>query len=116
MGSLSIWHWLIVLAIVILVFGTKKLRNAGGDLGSAVKNFKQSMKDGEEDAPKTPAQLAQEQQKRDSEAREHEHEQRSEEHTSELQALMRKSYGVFCLKKNNKNKQNKLKITTQKNK
>src|SRR3546814_5517332 len=75
MGSLSIWHWLIVLAIVILVFGTKKLRNAGGDLGSAVKNFKQSMKDGEEDAPKTPAQLAQEQQKRDSEAREHEHEQ-----------------------------------------
>jgi sec-independent protein translocase protein TatA len=59
MGSLSIWHWLIVLAIVILIFGTKKLRNAGGDLGSAVKNFKQSMKEGEEDAPKTPSQLAQ---------------------------------------------------------
>src|SRR3546814_8024008 len=56
MGSLSIWHWLIVLAIVILVFGTKKLRNAGGDL-------------------------------------------RSEEHTSELQSLMRISYAVFCLKK-----------------
>jgi sec-independent protein translocase protein TatA len=50
MGSLSIWHWLLVLAIVILVFGTKKLRNAGGDLGGAIKNFKQSMRDGEADA------------------------------------------------------------------
>ncbi|WP_020647773.1 Sec-independent protein translocase subunit TatA [Solimonas variicoloris] len=59
MGSLSIWHWLIVLGIVVLIFGTKKLRNAGGDLGSAVKNFKQAMKEGEADAPKTPEQLAQ---------------------------------------------------------
>ncbi len=57
MGSFSIWHWLIVLGIVILVFGTKKLRNAGGDIGAAVKNFKTSMKDGEADAPKTPAEL-----------------------------------------------------------
>lgn len=50
MGSFSLWHWLIVLAIVVLVFGTKKLRGAGGDLGAAVKNFKSSMKDGEEEA------------------------------------------------------------------
>jgi sec-independent protein translocase protein TatA len=43
MGAFSIWHWLIVLVIVLLVFGTKKLRNIGGDLGGAVKNFKDSM-------------------------------------------------------------------------
>jgi sec-independent protein translocase protein TatA len=49
MGSLSIWHWLIVLVIVLLVFGTKKLRNIGSDLGGAVKGFKEGMK---EDAPK----------------------------------------------------------------
>ena len=46
MGSLSIWHWLIVLVIVVLVFGTKKLKNMGGDLGGAVKGFKDGMKDG----------------------------------------------------------------------
>ncbi len=50
MGSLSIWHWLIVLLIVALVFGTKKLRNIGTDLGGAVKGFKEGMKDGEENA------------------------------------------------------------------
>jgi len=43
MGSFSIWHWLIVLVIVLLVFGTKKLRNIGGDLGGAVKNFKEAV-------------------------------------------------------------------------
>ncbi|HTI16146.1 MAG TPA: Sec-independent protein translocase subunit TatA [Trinickia sp.] len=53
MGGFSIWHWLIVLLIVALVFGTKKLRNIGGDLGSAVKGFKDGMKDSE--APATPA-------------------------------------------------------------
>jgi sec-independent protein translocase protein TatA len=47
MGSLSIWHWLIVLLIVALVFGTKKLRNIGSDLGGAVKGFKEGMKDAE---------------------------------------------------------------------
>ncbi len=52
MGTFSIWHWLIVLAIVILIFGTRKLRNAGGDLGAAVKNFKGAMKDGEDAAQK----------------------------------------------------------------
>ncbi|MFY7865198.1 Sec-independent protein translocase subunit TatA [Roseateles sp.] len=46
MGSLSIWHWLIVLVIVVLVFGTKKLKNMGSDLGGAVKGFKDGMKDG----------------------------------------------------------------------
>lgn len=46
MGTLSIWHWLIVLVIVMLVFGTKKLRNIGTDLGGAVKGFKEGMKDG----------------------------------------------------------------------
>jgi sec-independent protein translocase protein TatA len=53
MGSFSIWHWLIVLVIVLLVFGTKKLRNIGGDLGGAVKGFKEGMKEEmKEDAPK----------------------------------------------------------------
>ncbi|MHB1677085.1 MAG: Sec-independent protein translocase subunit TatA [Sulfuriferula sp.] len=47
MGSFSIWHWLIVLVIVLVIFGTKKLRNIGGDLGGAVKNFKEAMKEGE---------------------------------------------------------------------
>ena len=46
MGSLSIWHWLIVLLIVVMVFGTKKLKNMGSDLGGAVKGFKDGMKDG----------------------------------------------------------------------
>jgi sec-independent protein translocase protein TatA len=46
MGSFSIWHWLIVLAIVVLVFGTKKLKNIGSDLGGAVKGFKDGIKDG----------------------------------------------------------------------
>lgn len=46
MGSFSIWHWLIVLVIVLLVFGTKKLRNIGSDLGGAVKGFKDGMKEG----------------------------------------------------------------------
>jgi len=45
MGTLSIWHWLIVLAIVVVVFGTKKLRNIGSDLGGAVRGFKDGMKD-----------------------------------------------------------------------
>jgi sec-independent protein translocase protein TatA len=44
MGSFSIWHWLIVLIIVLLIFGTKKLRNIGSDLGGAVKGFKDGMK------------------------------------------------------------------------
>ena len=46
MGSFSIWHWLIVLLIVVMVFGTKKLRSLGGDLGGAVKGFKDGVKDG----------------------------------------------------------------------
>ena len=46
MGSLSIWHWLIVLIIILLIFGTKKLRNLGSDLGGAVKGFKDGMKEG----------------------------------------------------------------------
>ena len=46
MGSLSIWHWLIVLLVVVLVFGTKKLKNVGSDLGGAVKGFKDGMRDG----------------------------------------------------------------------
>ncbi len=51
MGSFSIWHWLIVLLVVVLIFGTKKLRNIGEDLGGAVRGFKEGMKGGEE-APK----------------------------------------------------------------
>jgi len=48
MGSLSIWHWLIVLVIVMLIFGTKKLRNIGADLGGAVRGFKDGMREGGE--------------------------------------------------------------------
>ncbi|WP_434513526.1 Sec-independent protein translocase subunit TatA [Dechloromonas sp. ARDL1] len=51
MGSFSIWHWLIVLVIVMLVFGTKKLRNVGQDLGGAVKGFKDGMKEANADKP-----------------------------------------------------------------
>ena len=50
MGSLSIWHWLVVLVIVVLIFGTSKLKNMGKDLGGAVKGFK--------DEPAKPAQVA----------------------------------------------------------
>ncbi len=61
MGSFSIWHWLIVLLIIVLVFGTKKLKNIGSDLGGAVKGFKDGMKDGSNpeaaaDKPAAPAQ------------------------------------------------------------
>jgi sec-independent protein translocase protein TatA len=55
MGSFSIWHWLIVLLIVVMVFGTKKLKNMGGDLGSAVKGFKDGMKDGAASTDDKPA-------------------------------------------------------------
>ncbi|HNO64012.1 MAG TPA: Sec-independent protein translocase subunit TatA [Thauera aminoaromatica] len=56
MGSFSIWHWLIVLVIVMLVFGTKKLRNIGQDLGGAVKGFKDGMKEASADKPAEPPQ------------------------------------------------------------
>ena len=63
MGSFSIWHWLVVLAIVVLVFGTKKLKNIGSDLGGAVKGFKDGMRDSNSSdqpaqgaAPQAPAQ------------------------------------------------------------
>jgi sec-independent protein translocase protein TatA len=46
MGSFSIWHWLIVLLIVVLLFGTSKIKNIGKDLGGAVKGFKEGMRDG----------------------------------------------------------------------
>ena len=61
MGSFSIWHWLIVLLIVVMIFGTKKLKNIGEDLGGAVKGFKDGMKDGTapaEDKPTVPSQVA----------------------------------------------------------
>jgi sec-independent protein translocase protein TatA len=54
MGTFSIWHWLIVLIIVMLVFGTKKLRNIGADLGGAVRGFKDGMKEGGSDKPSEP--------------------------------------------------------------
>ncbi|MDO9405109.1 MAG: Sec-independent protein translocase subunit TatA [Polaromonas sp.] len=54
MGSFSIWHWLIVLLIVVMVFGTKKLKNMGSDLGGAVKGFKDGMKEGGQTPPDVP--------------------------------------------------------------
>ena len=58
MGSFSIWHWLIVLVVVVLIFGTRKLKNVGSDLGAAVKGFKDGVKDGTSsaDAPVDPQQ------------------------------------------------------------
>ena len=54
MGSFSIWHWLIVLVVVMLVFGTKKIGNMGGDIGKAVKGFKDGIK-GDDDKSTTQA-------------------------------------------------------------
>lgn len=56
MGSFSIWHWLIVLLVVVLIFGTKKLKNVGTDLGAAVKGFKDGVREGGADAPGVPPQ------------------------------------------------------------
>ena len=61
MGSMSIWHWLIVLVVVIVIFGTGKLRNAGSDLGKAVKGFKDGVKGDEERAANPGAQSSQSQ-------------------------------------------------------
>ena len=54
MGSLSIWHWLIVLLVIVLIFGTAKLKNMGKDLGGAIKGFKEGIKEGGESPPSTP--------------------------------------------------------------
>lgn len=51
MGTFSIWHWLVVLLVVVLLFGTKKLRNVGSDLGAAVKSFRKGMAEAETDEP-----------------------------------------------------------------
>jgi len=59
MGTFSIWHWLIVLLIVVMVFGTKKLKNIGSDLGGAVKGFKDGMKEGGTKAEESAAPAAQ---------------------------------------------------------
>ncbi len=59
MGSFSIWHWLIVLLVVVLIFGTKKLKNIGSDLGGAVKGFKDGVKAGGDSVGETPASPAQ---------------------------------------------------------
>jgi len=59
MGGFSIWHWLIVLLIVVMVFGTKKLKNMGSDLGGAVKGFKDGMKDGGQTDEEKSVQAAQ---------------------------------------------------------
>ena len=59
MGSFSIWHWLVVLLIVVLIFGTKKLKNIGTDLGGAVKGFKDGIRSGGEADAATPATPAQ---------------------------------------------------------
>jgi sec-independent protein translocase protein TatA len=52
MGSFSIWHWLIVLLVIILVFGTAKLKNIGKDMGSAIKGFKEGIKEGSDEVAK----------------------------------------------------------------
>lgn len=77
MGSFSIWHWLIVLVIVLLVFGTKKLRNIGSDLGGAVKGFKEGMKEGDAGASGDPQQKIAQDQTIEGEAREKVNQNRS---------------------------------------
>lgn len=57
MGSFSIWHWLIVLVIIVLIFGTKKLKNLGSDLGGAVKGFKEGMKAEDDKSAQTKAEI-----------------------------------------------------------
>jgi sec-independent protein translocase protein TatA len=59
MGSFSIWHWLIVLLIIVLIFGTKKLRNMGSDLGGAVRGFKEGVKEGTDKTAEASGQVAQ---------------------------------------------------------
>lgn len=68
MGAISIWHWLIVLLVVVVIFGTKKLRNIGSDLGSAVKGFKDGVKGADEvsSADAAPAQQVTQRQANDS--------------------------------------------------
>jgi sec-independent protein translocase protein TatA len=70
MGSFSIWHWLIVLVIVMLIFGTKKLRNIGSDLGGAVRGFKEGVKSGEETADQAKLEAAKTGQTIDAEVKE----------------------------------------------
>ena len=57
MGSFSIWHWMIVLVIVLLIFGTKKLRNIGSDLGGAVRGFKEGMREGGDEVAEAAKQV-----------------------------------------------------------
>lgn len=68
MGSFSLWHWLVVLLIVVLVFGTKRLRNMGGDLGSAMRDFKKGLQ-GDDQAPQLKADPPAEADKAGSEAK-----------------------------------------------
>jgi len=67
MGFGSIWHWVIVLVIVVLIFGTKKLKSAAGDLGGAVKDFKKAMNDDDEDKPSEQSQKRLESDEQDAE-------------------------------------------------
>ncbi|WP_432721191.1 Sec-independent protein translocase subunit TatA [Jeongeupia wiesaeckerbachi] len=54
MGSFSLWHWALVLVVVVLVFGTRRLRNAGGDLGAAIRGFKDGVNGKDDQPPSTP--------------------------------------------------------------
>src|SRR3546814_9229013 len=91
MGGFSLWHWLIVLVIVVLVFGTKRLKNVGKDLGEAMRGFKKGLNEDPGAADKAD-------ESKDDDDR-NPPVVRSEEHTSELQSLMRIAYAVICLKK-----------------
>ncbi|MEH6343887.1 MAG: Sec-independent protein translocase subunit TatA [Bermanella sp.] len=64
-GGISVWQLLILLVVVILIFGTKKLRTLGGDLGGAVKGFKKAMNDGEKAAADEPSKIEDKQQDQD---------------------------------------------------
>ncbi len=66
MGEFSIWHWLVILAIVLVIFGTKKLRNIGSDVGGAIKSFKESMKEEMDGSPNDSAGEPDEQQEKNS--------------------------------------------------
>ena len=69
MGSLSVWHWLIVLVIVVLVFGTGKLKNMGKDLGGAIKGFKEGMREADDKKSDAKKEIAQDKNTVDVEAK-----------------------------------------------
>src|SRR3546814_6565271 len=101
--GISVWQILVVLLIVLILFGAGKLPRVMGDIAKGVKSFKSGLKDDGDDESESTSRPRTLEGHGDTPA--NKVRRRSEEHTSELQSLMRISYAVFCLKKKNKDKQ-----------